>query len=107
MAQRVHVMLIDDIDQSEAAETVSFALDGVTYEIDLSENNAAAMRGDLARWVGHARRTGGRKAASGARTASRTDLADVRAWARSNGHTVSDRGRIAATVQQAYDKAHS
>lgn len=106
MAQRVQVMLIDDIDDSVAAETVSFALDGVSYEIDLSSENAGNLRGDLARWIGHARRTGGRKATA-VKSASRADLAKVREWARANGHVVSDRGRISATVQEAYDRANS
>lgn len=56
MAQRTRVVLLDDLDGGPAAETVSFALDGVGYEIDLSEEHAAQLRDDLARWVGHARR---------------------------------------------------
>ena len=62
MAQRVQVLLVDDLDGGDANETVSFALDGVTYEIDLSESNAAKFRDDLASWIGHARRSGGRRA---------------------------------------------
>ena len=57
MAQRIQVILEDDIDGGAAAETVTFALDGVTYEIDLSEDNARKLRDDLATWVGHARRS--------------------------------------------------
>lgn len=107
MAQRVEVVLVDDIDGGDAAESVTFALDGVTYEIDLSESNAKKLRDDLATWTGHARRSsasrgGGRKRTS----ARRTDLSAVREWARANGHTVSDRGRISREVQEAYDKAH-
>jgi len=108
MAQRVEVVLIDDIDGGKAAETVTFALDGVSYEIDLSEKNARKLRDDLATWTGHARRAGAAKAASRRRAgaAKRTDLGAVREWARANGHTVSDRGRISADIQAAYDKAH-
>jgi len=112
MAQRVQVLLVDDIDGGNAAETVSFALDGVSYEIDLSEANAQKLRDDLASWVGHARRAGGRRstgrraANGGAARAGRGDLAAVREWARKHGHKVSDRGRISAEVQDAYDKAH-
>lgn len=109
MAQRVQVMLIDDVDGSEGAETVTFALDGVTYEIDLSEKNAAKMRGDLASWVGHGRRVSGRSSASRpARKApgGGTDSSAVREWARSNGHEVSERGRISAAVMDAYNVAH-
>ncbi len=110
MAQRVEVVLIDDIDGGKAAETVTFALDGVSYEIDLSDKNARKLRDDFATWTGHARRSGAAKAASrrraGASTAKRGDLGAVREWARANGHTVSDRGRISADVLAAYDKAH-
>lgn len=112
MAQRVQVLLVDDIDNSDADETVTFALDGVTYEIDLNATNAAKLRDEFATWVGHARRSGGRKTSgrasggsgSGAR---RKDVSAVREWARQNGHDVSERGRIPAAVQEAYDKANS
>jgi nucleoid-associated protein Lsr2 len=111
MAQRVNIVLEDDLDGSEADETVTFALDGVTYEIDLNAKNAAALRDALAQYVGHARRAAGRRAAgrpagSGRSGGGKRDLGDVREWARSNGHQVSDRGRISAEVQAAYDKAH-
>lgn len=112
MAQRVQVVLEDDVDGGEASETVLFGLDGVTYEIDLNDDNAGKLRDALATWVGHARRSGGarkssgtRKAASGS-SAKRTDLSEVREWARKNGYEVSDRGRVSAQVQEAYDKAH-
>ncbi len=110
MAQRVEVRLIDDIDQGDADETVTFALDGVTYEIDLSDQNAKKLRDEFASWVGHARRSGGGARSTTKRRSSgggaKRDLAAVREWARSNGHQVSDRGRISAEVQEAYDKAH-
>ncbi|MGZ4720583.1 histone-like nucleoid-structuring protein Lsr2 [Oryzihumus sp.] len=111
MAQRVVVTLEDDIDGGEAAETVSFALDGVSYEIDLSEANASKLRDDLASWIGHARRAGGRKTTSTARRGGGgrggRDLSAIREWARKNDHKVSDRGRISADIQAAYDKAHA
>jgi hypothetical protein len=112
MAQRVQIVLEDDLDGGEAAETVTFGLDGVSYEIDLSDKNAVKLRDDLATWIGHARRSGGRRAtgrrASGSTNtpSRRSDLAAVRAWARQAGHQVSDRGRVSAAVQEAYDKAH-
>ena len=59
MAQRVEVTLVDDIDGGKASETVTFSLDGVTYEIDLSDKNARKLRDDFANWTGHARRSGG------------------------------------------------
>jgi hypothetical protein len=112
MAQKVQVILVDDVDGGEADETVSFALDGVSYEIDVSAVNAEAIRDALAPWVGHARRVGGRtgaRARAGARprpAAERTDLSDVRAWARENGYQVSDRGRVSSEVRAAYEAAH-
>ncbi len=68
MAQRTRVVLVDDLDGGPAAETVRFALDGAAYEIDLSEQHAAQLRDDLARWVGHARRVRGPRGAGGAST---------------------------------------
>jgi hypothetical protein len=111
MAQRVQVLLVDDIDNTDADETVTFALDGVSYEIDLNTANAAKLRDALAPWVGHARRSGGRKVSgrggNGGGGARRKDVSAVREWARSNGHDVSERGRIPAAVQEAYDKANN
>jgi hypothetical protein len=109
MAQRVNIVLEDDIDGSDADETVTFGLDGVTYEIDLSSANAEQLRDALAPFVGHARRSGGRRATArpaATRGTGKRDVGDVRSWARKNGHKVSDRGRISAEVQAAYDKAH-
>jgi hypothetical protein len=109
MAQKVQVILVDDIDGGTADETVSFALDGVAYEIDLSDKNAAAFRESLAQHVGLARRVGGR-AAAGRGTSRRrggdNKTAQIREWARANGHQVNERGRIPATVAEAYAKAH-
>src|SRR5690348_2214210 len=104
MAQQVQVLLVDDIDGGKAVETVSFALDGVQYEIDLSTKNAAKLRDALSSWVGHARRAGGRRSAGRAR-ASRSgggDLTAMRERGRKNGFTVSDRGRLSAELQAAY-----
>lgn len=107
MAQRVEVILVDDVDGETAVETVTFGLDGVNYEIDLSEKNARKLRDELSTWTGHARRSGGRRSTGGRRPAGkRTDLSAVREWARDAGHSVSDRGRISREVQEAYDKAH-
>jgi nucleoid-associated protein Lsr2 len=113
MAQKVQVILVDDVDGGEAEESVSFALDGVSYEIDLSTSNANKLRDVLAPWVGHARRTGGRSAGrsrSGGRArsggSSKADLGEVRSWARENGFQVSDRGRVSSEVMQAFEAAH-
>ena len=107
MAKKVTIQLVDDLDKSSPAdETVSFSLDGVNYEIDLTEANASALREALARYIGHAERVSGRKATRAAGSAKRSNVSDVREWARANGHQVSERGRIPADVQAAYDKAH-
>jgi hypothetical protein len=111
MAQRVNVVLVDDIDGSDAAETVSFALDGVDYEIDLSEEHAGDLRNAVSLYVGHARRIGGRRK-SGRRSSASTDAtegasaADIRAWARENGWDVPERGRVSAEVREAYAAAN-
>lgn len=113
MAQKVQVVLVDDLDGGVADETVSFALDGVSYEIDLSAQNAAQLRDAFAAWVGHARRVGGRGRASSSggsgrsRSGSRSRSSqsqEIREWARSNGFSVSERGRIPAEVKAAFDK---
>ena len=108
MAQRVNIVLVDDIDGTDASETVAFGLDGTSYEIDLNEKNAAALRDALAPYVGHARRSGGprrgKKAAAAA--ANGPSAAEVREWARANGWDLSDRGRVSGEVRQAYDAAH-
>lgn len=110
MAQKVNIILVDDIDGSEATETVTFGLDGTTYEIDLNDENAAKLRDALATYVGH-----GRKVGAGPRRGRRTSSSsssggpsakEVREWARANGHEVPDRGRVSAEVREAYDAAH-
>ncbi|MGH3366578.1 MAG: histone-like nucleoid-structuring protein Lsr2 [Nocardioidaceae bacterium] len=106
MAQRVHVVLEDDLDGGEAAETVSFSLDGISYEIDLSAKNAGKLRDSIAVYVGSARRVGGRRRKGSAKSARSSSSADVRAWARANGWDIPDRGRIAAEVREAYAAAH-
>lgn len=110
MAQKVQVILVDDIDGGSAAETVSFSLDGVSYEIDLSRDNAAKLRDVFAAYVGTARRVGGRNAAGRGRSPRRAGdkrTAQIREWARANGHKVNERGRLAADLVAAYDKAHA
>lgn len=106
MAQRVQIVLEDDIDGGEAVETIRFSLDGVDYEIDLSADNARKLRDDFAPWVGHARKV---SRGSGARTQrkARVGAGAVRDWARANGYEVSDRGRVPADVRAAYDRAHA
>ena len=115
MARKVQVILSDDLDENlPADETVNFALDGTTYEIDLSEKNAKEMRDALSRYVSAARKVGrgtrasggGRSRATGGGRMDREQAGAIREWARRNGHAVSDRGRIPASVVEAYESAH-
>lgn len=109
MAQKVNIILVDDIDGSDAEETVSFGLDGTTYEIDLNQANAAALREALAGYVGHARKvTGARRPrrSGSTRSSGATSSKDVRDWARANGYDVSERGRVSQEIQDAYAAAN-
>lgn len=107
MAQKVNIVLVDDLDGTEATETVTFGLDGTTYEIDLNDANAAALREAMSGYVGHARKvTGGGRRPRKAAGSSSSNTKDVREWAKAQGMDVSERGRISADVQQAYDAAH-
>jgi hypothetical protein len=105
MARKVQYLLVDDLDGGAAEETVSFALDGVSYEIDLSKKNAQGLRDALAKYVGSARRAGGRRGRGrGARGGSRaSDTAAIREWARGQGMKISDRGRIPADIIEKYE----
>ena len=115
MARKVQVILSDDLDENVPAdETVSFALDGTSYEIDLSDKNAKELRETFSRYVSAARKVGrgsgrasggGRSRATGGRM-DREQAGAIRDWARKNGHQVSDRGRIPASVVDAYEAAH-
>ena len=114
MAQRVQIVLTDDLDQTNAAETVVFALDGVSYEIDLSEANARNLREALAPYLAVARKTSGSRRPSSKRGATARRKSDssasaneIRAWAISQGMNVSARGRVSAEVREAYENEHS
>ena len=106
MAQRVTVELEDDLDGGPADETLRFGLGGTDYEIDLSTKNANAFRQELAPFIEHARKTGrGQRRRPGRTVSSRERSADIRAWAKDQGITVSDRGRIPASVAEQYEAA--
>ena len=107
MAQRIVYRLEDDLDNTEAAETIVFGIDSVSYEIDLSADNAAKLRDLLAPYVAAARRVGGRRKSSGRRRSGGNSAGDVRAWASENGYKVSSRGRVPAEIKEAYDRAHA
>lgn len=112
MAQQVLVQLVDDLDGTTSTDvaTVLFSLDGVTYEIDLTEENAERLRGSLAQYVESARRVGGRikrgsKAGQNGSGGASKDAGLVRAWANENGYGLSGRGRIPSHVVEAYRTA--
>jgi len=126
VAQTTTVHYLDDLDGDQAVgETITFSLDGVSYPIDLSAEHATTPRGDLATWIDHARRTGGRttglrasrrasRAESSAQPPSAPDVprrpdhdrtVAIREWARDNGHKGSDRGRIPAAILAAFNAA--
>jgi hypothetical protein len=117
VAKKTTVSFIDDLDGSEASGTVEFALDGRSYEIDLSDENAARLRDALAPFVTAGRKAGGRSSGRGrgqskpaaepekpARS-NRAETAAIRQWAREHGHEISERGRIPKSVLEAYRAA--
>ena len=112
MAQKTIVTLEDDLDGGPADETVTFALDGTTFEIDLNAKNAAKLRDAFAPYVGAARKAGrGTGGTSARRSSSRRrggndQVAEIRAWARSKGIKVSERGRVAADVVAQWEAAN-
>ncbi len=117
MARRIVHQLVDDIDgtllEAGEGETVLFSLDGVAYEIDLTDENAAALRGALERYTNAARTVSSSRATTTAASAGRKrrrsgqqDYSGVREWAKQNGYQVSERGRVPASVLEAYEAAH-
>jgi hypothetical protein len=126
VAQKTIVTLIDDLTGEEAEDisTVEFALEGVTYEIDLADDNAAKLRDNLARYVAAARKTStrrpsargadrsaGRRAGNGSGGVARSGynrdtLRAIREWAKQNGHSVNERGRLPLTVLNAWEANH-
>ncbi|WP_404375239.1 Lsr2 family protein [Kytococcus sedentarius] len=110
MAQRTILQLIDDLDGSEADETVLFSLDGRSYEIDLTSENADRLRAALNPWAAAGRRVSATRRqgkTASADSTRRRALEKIRQWGRDNGWQVSDRGRVPQDLQDAYRKAHS
>jgi hypothetical protein len=105
MARKIQVALLDDLDGSEANETVSFVFDGLSYEIDLNSRNAEQFRRAVAPYIQHSRQV---KSASRRRKTTRTEpgrerSSEIRAWAKQRGHKVSERGRIPAAIIAQYE----
>ncbi len=108
MAQRVVIQKTDDIDGSEATQTITFALEGVSYEIDLNDAHADELRAAIKQYATAGRRIGGagRPAPSAARrSASGYDPKAVRAWAAANSVEIPARGRIPGAVLEQYRAA--
>ena len=101
MANRIQVTLVDDLDGSEAAETIAFGLDGKSYEIDLNDRNAASLRDALAPFIRVARPTKARRRGR-AESAPDRDAKAIRAWAQAQGLTIAARGRIPSEVIEKY-----
>jgi hypothetical protein len=106
MAQKHVVELIDDLDGSEATQSLAFSFEGVDYEIDLNETNANELRSSLAKFTEAARRTGGRKRAATEAKTTGLSTKDIRAWALAEGLEVSPRGRVQSSVIDAYLSAN-
>ena len=105
MAQSVQIILEDDLEGGPADETVQFGLDGRQYEIDLSTANAEKLREALRPFAASGRRAQGKSArVTGSRSSSggNPETAKIRAWAKENGHQISDRGRIHQSIKDAY-----
>jgi Lsr2 len=105
MATKVLTTLQDDIDGSNATQTIQFALDGVEYEIDVSDRNANRLRNSLDEFITHGRKIGGRRTPKKTAPAGHVDTKAVRAWAQSNGIEVNTRGRIPAQIVERYRAA--
>ncbi len=115
MAQKVTTHLVDDLNGETIEEgrgrTMSFSFDGNHYEIDLTDDNADALREKFSDYVAAARKVSGRQGRSGssssvAKRGNSDELAKIREWANANGHEVSSRGRISQAVRDAYEAAH-
>jgi hypothetical protein len=116
MAQKTTIQLVDDLDGTVGSDiaTVEFGLDGVTYEIDLTDDNADILRKGLADFVASARRTGGRVKRGLATVApaerpsrSKEQTQAIRDWAKNNGHQIAERGRVPGSVIEAFEAAHA
>lgn len=107
MAQKVKIILEDDLEGGPADETVRFGLDGGSFEIDLSTENAVKLRDAIRPYAAKARRVQarnqrGRGSGSGSTQNRNPETAKIRQWAKEQGYEVSDRGRIHQEIQDAY-----
>ncbi|MGH3600555.1 MAG: histone-like nucleoid-structuring protein Lsr2 [Pseudonocardiaceae bacterium] len=105
------ITLIDDCDGTEGAETVTFGLDNINYEIDLSRPNAGRLRGDLSAFIHRARKlpntTKATRTTSPKASTDRKLNTEIRAWAMLNGYQLAERGRIRKEILDAYQAAQA
>lgn len=110
MAQRVEVRLTDDLTgddiPSGRGETVTFALDGHTYEIDLTNKNAGALRKALSPYIGVGRRVRTSRGVKVRHIQVGPDARTIKEWARANGYEVADRGRVPNEIREAFEAAN-
>ncbi len=107
MAQTVIVQLTDDLDGSEADETVRFGFRNVAYEVDLNAKHASDLEKAISKYLDAARKIGRTPRATTKRSSSaKSDAGSIREWAKANGFVVSDRGRVSAEIREAYEAAH-
>ncbi|MFE7423684.1 Lsr2 family protein [Rhodococcus sp. NPDC057529] len=115
MARKIVVELVDDIDGTvfgQDGESISYAVDGVEYVIDLKDEHATELRETFEYYIAHSTQVGGRKHRAG-RSATPVaarrpsgETTKIRAWAREQGYELSSRGRIPAEIEQAFRDAH-
>jgi len=109
VSKQVQTIIVSDISGADAndGESVEFTYRGVSYAIDLTKQEADSFDHAMEIYTSHAQRQSGRRTGgSGKSTTDRQRLQAVREWARANGHTVSDRGRVSQQIQDAYNAAH-
>lgn len=118
MAKRILHQLVDDIDNTVLevgeGETVHFSLNGTAYEIDLTTEHAEELKAALEPYISAGRRMGASNGSGASRQSSskrkrpsrNPETAAIRAWAKDNGHELSERGRIPQPIVEAYNAAH-
>jgi hypothetical protein len=110
MAQRTQVYLTDDLDgtniRAGKGETVTFALDGKTYEIDLTNKHSTALRKVLTPYIEAGRIVKTRRGVRVTRSKVGADVRTIKEWARANGYQVNERGRIPNDIREAFEAAN-
>jgi len=102
------VEVVDDFDGSPADQTVRFAFNGASYEIDLNREHFEEFAAAIQPYIKAGRKVGStRRRGNAGNPNQRLENAKIRAWAQGEGMEVSDRGRIPAPIVEAYRKAHA